>query len=297
MAHYLNREQDSQYKFEIDDLELPIAPSSLTVKINNKNETITLINEGEVNIPKLPGLAEISFTARIPQTQYPFANKLQSAAVFTDKFKALKLSKQPFQLTISRVNNNKTILNQNVVMKYHTEKVTVTVGGGQHNKPVQNTIGRLGKTFDKTVVVREVINPYGSSSYKVVLEDYTIKEDAEEGFDLLIDLNFKEYVPFSTKVYTTVSTSTADGETSTIKLATSTEEKPADTTKTYTVAKGDNLWKIARKFYGGTGSNYTTIYNANKDVVESTAKKYGKKSSSKGHWIYPGTKLTIPAKK
>ena len=38
------------------------------------------------------------------------------------------------------------------------------------------------------------------------------------------------------------------------------------------------------------------IYNANKSIIESTAKKYGKKSSSNGHWIYPGCKLTIPPK-
>lgn len=66
------------------------------------------------------------------------------------------------------------------------------------------------------------------------------------------------------------------------------------TKKKYTVKKGDNLWKIARKFYGGSGSTWKKIYNANKSIIEKTAKKYGRKSSSNGHWIYPGTVLTIP---
>lgn len=240
----------TQYRFQIDDLELPFAPSSLNVKINNKNETITLINEGEVNIPKLPGLTEISFTARIPQTQYPFASKLKSAAVYTDKFKALKLSKKNFKLTISRPQ-----------------------------------------------IANRKANGYGSSVFTVTLEDYTIKENAEEGLDLLIDLNFKEYVPYSTKVYKKVQKPNTDGEKTELKKATNTIAKPASTNKSYTVVKGDNLWKIARKFYGGTGSNWKIIYDANKDIIESTAKKYGKKSSSNGWWIYPGTKLTIPAKK
>ena len=36
------------------------------------------------------------------------------------------------------------------------------------------------------------------------------------------------------------------------------------------------------------------IWDKNGDIIEKTANKYGKKSSSNGHWIYPGTKLTIP---
>lgn len=64
--------------------------------------------------------------------------------------------------------------------------------------------------------------------------------------------------------------------------------------KSYTVISGDNLWKIAKKAYG-SGSDWKKIYNANKANIESVAKKRGKKNSDYGHWIYPGTKLMIPA--
>lgn len=63
--------------------------------------------------------------------------------------------------------------------------------------------------------------------------------------------------------------------------------------KKYTVKKGDCLWNISKKFYK-TGTQWKKIYNANKSVIEKTAKKYGKKSSSNGHWIFPGTVLKIP---
>lgn len=63
--------------------------------------------------------------------------------------------------------------------------------------------------------------------------------------------------------------------------------------KTYTVVSGDTLWGISKKFYG-TGTKYSVIYNANADLIESTAKSHGKKSSSNGHWIWPGETLTIP---
>lgn len=74
---------------------------------------------------------------------------------------------------------------------------------------------------------------------------------------------------------------------------TTTTTRPATTSSTYTIKKGDTLWAIAKKFYGA-GSKWGTIYNANKDIIETTAKKYGKKSSDNGHWIYPGVTLTIP---
>lgn len=51
--------------------------------------------------------------------------------------------------------------------------------------------------------------------------------------------------------------------------------------KTYTVVSGDCLWNIAKKFYGD-GSQYTRIYEANKDKISSP------------NLIYPGQVLTIP---
>jgi len=50
----------------------------------------------------------------------------------------------------------------------------------------------------------------------------------------------------------------------------------------YTVKKGDNLWTLAKKFYG-SGANYTKIYEANKGTI-------GKNPNL----IYPGQTFTIP---
>lgn len=63
----------------------------------------------------------------------------------------------------------------------------------------------------------------------------------------------------------------------------------------YTVVAGDTLWKIANQVYG-SGLEYERIYNANKEVIENTAKERGKNDSSNGHWLFPGTVLTIPPK-
>ena len=63
--------------------------------------------------------------------------------------------------------------------------------------------------------------------------------------------------------------------------------------KSYTVVSGDTLWKISTQFLG-SGAKYMQIYNANSGTIEGAAKSHGKSSSSNGHWIYPGTTLTIP---
>lgn len=62
---------------------------------------------------------------------------------------------------------------------------------------------------------------------------------------------------------------------------------------TYTVVSGDSLWKIAAAKLG-SGSKWTSIYDANVDTIEAEAKKHGKSSSDHGHWIWPGEVLTIP---
>ena len=60
----------------------------------------------------------------------------------------------------------------------------------------------------------------------------------------------------------------------------------------YTVKSGDTLWDIAKQ-YLGSGVQYVQIYNDNASVIEAEAKKRGKTSSENGHWIFPGTVLTI----
>lgn len=75
--------------------------------------------------------------------------------------------------------------------------------------------------------------------------------------------------------------------------STSQPSNPTTNKKTYTVKRWDTLWAISQRYYK-SGAKYMTIYNANKSIIESTAKKHGFKSSRNGWWIFPGTVLTIP---
>ena len=124
-----------------------------------------------------------------------------------------------------------------------------------------------------------------------------IKESVDEGDDVLVAFSLKQFKEYGVR---TIKLPTKETATKPTTTTTSTSEKPRSddnktkSSKTYTVKRGDTLWGIAKKYYGN-GSKWKKIYNANKTVIEKTAKKYGKRSSSNGHWIYPGTKLTIPS--
>lgn len=93
------------YDVYFDKVLLPIAPSKIKTKIKNKNKTIELINEGEVNMLKDAGLTEISFSLSLPNQKYPFAkypDGFKMASYYLDILEGYKKNKKPFQLIISR---------------------------------------------------------------------------------------------------------------------------------------------------------------------------------------------------
>ena len=53
------------YTCYLDGVEWP-TPEKLTVKIKGQNETITLLNEGEINFLRVPGLTEIVVPFTLP---------------------------------------------------------------------------------------------------------------------------------------------------------------------------------------------------------------------------------------
>ena len=143
---------------------MPVTPSQIKMKINSQNQTVTLMNDGEVNLLKSPGLTDVSFTLLIPQVKYPFAKQnliavnrttgetvtaLIPASFYLDLFQELKVNKTPFQWIVSRYLPKGKLL------------------------------------FD--------------TNMKVTLEDYQINEDVRQGFDLEIDVQLKQYKPYGVK--------------------------------------------------------------------------------------------------
>ncbi len=139
-------------------MQLPQAPGSIDTTINNKNETVSLINGGDINILKKPGLTELNFEVFVPHTKYPFSlygtGGIVGASVFFGYLEKLKTSQLPFRFIVCRMtpNNKKMLWNTNLL---------------------------------------------------VSLEDYKIKEDADNGLDQYVEINLKQYQIYHTKVLNT----------------------------------------------------------------------------------------------
>lgn len=138
-------------------------------------------------------------------------------------------------------------------------------------------------------------------TYHTILEDW--KNNGTK-LNLLVvgypyinaDVYLKEYQPTLSGAFGDIVYKVGFIEARDITIKTPGDEgtkRPATTNKSYTIKSGDTLWGISQKFYK-TGTKWKTIYNANKDIIESTAKKRGMKSSDNGHWIFPGVTITIP---
>lgn len=116
------------YDFYMDKCLLPIPPDKLQIKVNNTNKTVTLINEGEVNILKRAGLTEIEFGCMIPQVRYPFAvykSGFRDAGYFLDYFEALKNGKKPFRFIVCRrFPDGGRLFNTNIKVSLEDYKIT-----------------------------------------------------------------------------------------------------------------------------------------------------------------------------
>ena len=96
-------------------VQFPIAPSELTITVNGRNETVDLINEGEVNVLKSPGLTEVSFKALIPQvTKYPFAVNSEPIDTFTNFLNEMLEQKKAFQFVVVRTAGTKLLFDTNL---------------------------------------------------------------------------------------------------------------------------------------------------------------------------------------
>lgn len=109
----------------------------------------------------------------------------------------------------------------------------------------------------------------------VLIEELAISEKAGEEGDKYVSFKLIEYRRFGKMVGKLLD------EESGKEIKTQNQETNPNSTGIHVVISGDNLWNLAKKYYGNS-SKYTQIYNANKDKIKNPA------------LIYPGQKLVIP---
>lgn len=124
------------------------------------------------------------------------------------------------------------------------------------------------------------------------IESFAYNEPDPAG-DISYTLSLKKYEkPTYSKPASEKTSSTATSGKSSSKGNKSERSTKSVTTKKYIVKKNDTLQKISKRLTGTT-ANWKKIYTQNKKVIETAAKKHGKKASETGRWIYPGIKLVI----
>ena len=173
------------YSFFIDGMELPIAPQKLTVKIKGNNKTLTLINEGDINFLRAPGLTEITFDAVLPMLgQYSFANGYRRPDSYLSKLESLMTDKEPFRFLVSRVSPSGRLLydtNMKVSLENYTvtedatkgPDVTVSITLKQYISYSTKTVTVVKPKPEKKPVVQQQKKRETSSAPKV--KTYTVK--------------------------------------------------------------------------------------------------------------------------
>ena len=84
------------YTCYLAGVQMP-TPAKLTVKIKNKNKTLILLNEGEINFLRTPGLTEITVPLVLPML-----GGVRSPSAYLDMLEELKTGKRTTQFILVR---------------------------------------------------------------------------------------------------------------------------------------------------------------------------------------------------
>lgn len=149
---------EGMYYFYLKKCLLPVPPDKLQIKINNANDTVTLINEGQVNLLKKPELTDIEFECLIPQVKYPFAvykGKFKKASYFLNYFEKLKTKRKPFQFIVARyMPNGKHLFHTTMRVSLEDYSITEDAGEGLDLK-VKFKLKQYRKFGTKTVKIKK----------------------------------------------------------------------------------------------------------------------------------------------
>lgn len=122
---------------------------------------------------------------------------------------------------------------------------------------------------------------YSSTDIYSIIEELSFREDAAEGSDIICDIVLRQYRTYSTYVVSTTS-----------GTAVSTQSSGRIVPQSVTVAKGDTLWTLAKRYYGD-GSRYYELYRKNQAVIEGAAGENDLICSESGRYLFAGTVLSL----
>jgi hypothetical protein len=202
----------------------------MITKINNQNRTVSLINDGEINILKKAGLTDIEFTCLIPQVLYPFAvylDDFKPASFFLESFEELKESLEPFQFIVTRLKPGGNLLfNSNITVSLEDYKIIENWEDNTFDLEVEITLKQYKHYGTKEIEIIEPPPPAGGEA----------------------------------------AITTVDAPPIAIIHYDRPPENPPQA-RTHTVVRGDSLWEISRRFLNN-GGRWREIYNLNPQIAQ-----------------------------
>lgn len=205
-----------------------------------------------------------------------------------------QLPVNPAQYTVTVVHKN-TVVNViqlgdiNLIGKTGLREITLSsffparvynFSNNKVDKDPKDYVNRIEKWRNSGEPIRIIITSI--LNMECTIESFSYGEqDATR--DIYYTLYLKEYKKPKATPVKKKETSKTDTTKDTTANTSNRTTQPENTNsgKTYTVQRGDSLWKIAKQFYGN-GAQHNKIFEANKDKI------------SDPNLIYAGQVLTIP---
>ncbi len=113
------------YTCYLGGMEVP-TPAKLTIKVKGKNKTMTLLNEGEINLLRSPGLTEIT----VPLV-FPMLGGSRSPADYLDMLEGLKAGKKTTQFILVRASpDGRRLFDTNMTVSVEDYNITEDAKNG-----------------------------------------------------------------------------------------------------------------------------------------------------------------------
>lgn len=224
---------------------MPQTPAKLSVKISGKNTTVTLLNEGEINFLKYPGLTEIT----LPLV-FPMLTASKRPDYYLTLLERAKTQRATTQFIMTRTTPAGQLLfdtNIKVSVEDYTIEESATNG------------------LDVSVEVK--LKQYRDYSTKTVAIKTTVTRGSGENNNVSNGNNKIDSKNANTDKKTDQAAAAQSITMQTAAIQTTRPAPSAPKINTYTVKPGDTLWIIAKKCYG-RGTECRTIYKANKDRIK-----------------------------
>ena len=198
------------YSIYLDDLVLPVTPEGISTEIDNKNDTINLIDSDEYNMLRKPGLTTVEFKALLPAQEAHFTRDLKRQQEYLDKLEELKTDKEKkiFKFMIIRSDTNERLSDTYFPMATLEDyQINETSDYGIGDLEVQIKVKQFRDLANKDIEVEEKVVNKNKNGETKVSSTMVVKEKPSK-------------------------------------------EKPKEAPGTYEVKKGDTLWHIAERYLG-----------------------------------------------